>query len=232
MKKMLLISVILNLLGAIAIIFAIQRLGGLQFMYYRLNNQGLAGQYEHRKTLYEMLPESKGKTIFLGDSLTEGCEWAELFQNPDILNRGIAGDQTEGILKRLKLVLDLQPKQLFLMIGVNDLLFHSPEKIIDNYRKIVEQIHTDSPSTRLFLQSCLPVNNEVRNLTIGNEDLQTINQGIQKIASDYAVPFINLYPDFTDEKGNLNTDFTADGIHLNGKGYAVWRDKVADLILN
>lgn len=227
---MLLISIALNVLGAIAICFAIQRLGGLQFMYYRLNNQGLAGQYEHRKTLYEMLPESKGKIIFLGDSLTEGCEWAELFQNTNILNRGIAGDQTEGILKRLKLVLDLQPKQLFLMIGVNDLLFHSPEKIVANYHQIVEQIKTNSPSTQLFLQSCLPVNNEVRTITIDNQDLQTINQGIEKIAGDYAVPFINMYPDFTDNRGNLNIDYTADGIHLNGKGYAVWKSKIAHLI--
>ena len=227
---MLIISVILNTLGIIVICFAIQRLGGLQFMYYRLNNQGLAGQYEHRKTLYEMLPESKGKIIFLGDSLTEGCEWAELFQNTDILNRGIAGDQTEGILKRLKLVLDLQPKQLFLMIGVNDLLFHSPEKIVVNYRQIVQQIQEQSPSTQLFLQSCLPINNEVRKITIDNQDLQTINQGIKKIATDYGTSFINLYPDFTDKKGNLDTDYTADGIHLNGKGYAVWRNKIAHLI--
>lgn len=201
-------------------------------MYYRLNNQGLAGQYEHRKTLYEMLPESKGKIIFLGDSLTEGCEWAELLENPNILNRGISGDQTEGILKRLKLVLDLHPQQLFLMIGVNDLLFHSPEKIVANYRQIVEQIQVESPLTQLFLQSCLPVNDEVRTITIDNKDLQTINQGIEKIATDFAVPFINLYPDFTDNRGNLNTDFTADGIHLNGKGYAVWKGKIARFVNN
>lgn len=227
---MLIISILFNVLGIIAICFAIQRLGGLQFMYYRLNNQGLAGQYEHRKTLYEMLPESKGKIIFLGDSLTEGCEWAELFQNTDILNRGIAGDQTEGILKRLKLVLDLQPQKLFLMIGVNDLLFHSPEKIVDNYQEIVKQIKTASPSTQLFLQSCLPINNEVRNITIDNKDLQIINQGIKKIAEKNAVPYINLYPDFADDRGNLKTDYTADGIHLNGKGYAVWRTKIEDLV--
>lgn len=226
---MLILSVLLNVLGVIVVLFAIQRLGGLQFMYYRLNNQGLAGQYEHRKTLYEMLPESKGKIIFLGDSLTEGCEWAELLENPNVLNRGIAGDQTEGILKRLNLVLALQPQKLFLMIGVNDLLFHPPTKIVENYRQIVEQIQAESPSTQLFLQSCLPINNEVRTITLKNTDLQFINQGIEKIASELKIPFINLYPKFTDHRGNLNTDYTADGIHLNGQGYAVWRDNISHL---
>ena len=231
MRKMLIISGLINLLGIIAIFWMVQRLGGLQFLIYRMNNQGLAGQYEHRKTLYEMLPQSSDKIIFMGDSLTEGCEWAELFQNTDILNRGIAGDQTEGILERLKNVLDLQPRQLFLMIGVNDLLFHEPVKIIENYRQIVAEIREKSPFTKLILQSCLPVNNNVRNMTINNKDLQTINQGIQKIAAEYDLIFVNLYPHFTDKNGDLDRKYTADGIHLNGNGYKIWKEQIEQFLL-
>ena len=47
--------------------------------------------------------------------------WSEIFQNPNIKNRGISGDVTEGILYRINEITESQPLQVFLMIGTNDL---------------------------------------------------------------------------------------------------------------
>ena len=46
--------------------------------------------------------------------------WSEIFQNPNIKNRGISGDVTEGILYRINEITESQPLQVFLMIGTND----------------------------------------------------------------------------------------------------------------
>lgn len=35
---------------------------------------------------------------FLGNSITNGCEWAELFQNKNVKNRGISGDICMGYM--------------------------------------------------------------------------------------------------------------------------------------
>ena len=46
--------------------------------------------YHLKKSVFETMPNEKGEIIFLGNSITAGVEWAELFNNPKIKNRGIS----------------------------------------------------------------------------------------------------------------------------------------------
>ena len=48
--------------------------------------------YYQRATLFEELPVTSSDIIFLGNSITNGAEWAELFKNKHVKNRGISGD--------------------------------------------------------------------------------------------------------------------------------------------
>ncbi|MEM6964408.1 MAG: GDSL-type esterase/lipase family protein [Bacteroidota bacterium] len=109
------------------------------------------------------------------------------------------------------------------MIGINDISVISNEKILKNYEAIVQQIKTKSPSTQLFLQSILPVNNQVRNSGKSNQDVIFLNKKIQQIAAKNGVVYVNLYPHFLDDRGNLDAAFTQDGIHLDAKGYLIWK---------
>ena len=77
--------------------------------------------YYHKKAHFENLPNTQDEIIFLGNSITDGCEWSELFQDLRIKNRGISGDITEGVLQRLKEVTESKPSKVFIMIGVNDI---------------------------------------------------------------------------------------------------------------
>ena len=86
-------------------------------------NKALKAYYYHKKEHFETLPKSKKDIIFLGNSITDNCEWAELFNNPHIKNRGIGGDDTDGILERLSDITSGQPAKIFLMIGTNDLAY-------------------------------------------------------------------------------------------------------------
>ena len=53
--------------------------------------------YYQRATLFEKLPIDSDDIVFLGNSITNGCEWHELFNNPNIKNRGISSDVSMGI---------------------------------------------------------------------------------------------------------------------------------------
>ena len=64
--------------------------------------------------------------VFLGDSITHEGSWEEYFLECQTVNRGINGDTVQGVIDRLPDVLALEPKKLFLMIGVNDLNNHLP----------------------------------------------------------------------------------------------------------
>ncbi|QKZ15828.1 hypothetical protein HU175_19850 [Spirosoma sp. KUDC1026] len=77
--------------------------------------------YEQKRTLFESLPNTKKEIIFLGNSISDFGEWAELFDDPHVKNRGISGDLSFGVLARLGEVTASKPAKIFLLIGINDL---------------------------------------------------------------------------------------------------------------
>ncbi len=229
-KKLLIFSLAANLLLAGALLFLIQRLGGIKFMIHKIHSNGLAGTYENRKHLFEVLPSTKGSIVFLGDSITEQGQWEELMNNPKVKNRGIAGDTTWGLLNRLKNITDQKPIIIFLMIGVNDFLFIDRLEIFQNYREIIEKIKKQTPDTQLFIQSILPVNPQVKNTVFSNREIRLLNKDLKDFAKKSQIFYLDIHNELTDKNGNLDAKFTADGIHLNGAAYVIWKKKVEKYI--
>ena len=99
--------------------------------------------------------------VFMGNSITDGCEWAELFNNRHVKNRGISGDRSGWLLDRLDPIVGGHPKKLFLMIGVNDLAAGvSPDEIVANVARLIDRFQSESRWTKIYVQSILPVNGE------------------------------------------------------------------------
>ncbi len=222
MKKLGYTSLIINGLFLIALAFALNRYGGWRNLWAKVNSRGVEKTYFHRKNLFEMLPPKDSAIIFLGNSLTAGCEWSELFDNPNILNRGIPGDHCDGMRERLDEVLRHRPSKIFLMAGINDLAFLSPSKVFPKYEQLVKAILTKSPSTTLYLQSVLPVNNLVSPTSVDNDDVRQFNEEIRKFAQAKNLVYIDLYEALQDLDGNLDAAYTQDGVHLNGAAYLKW----------
>lgn len=190
------------------------------------------GKIDQFKIL-DLSSQSQNRIVFLGDSLTEQGEWQELLNNNTIKNRGIGGDTTDDILARIDPIIQSKPEKIFLMVGVNDLwlLRISKEEIIDNYKKILQNFKQNTPQTKIYIQSLLPIiNSEYFNSKIGNENILWLNEELKKLAQEFNYEYIDLYPHFINEKQELNHSYTEDGIHLNGKGYLLWRDLVKNYI--
>ena len=108
--------------------------------------------YYRRVSLFEHLPITNNDIVFLGNSITDGAEWAELFNRHNIKNRGISGDITQGILDRLDPVVKGNPAKLFLLIGINDISRNIPEDtIVINIEQIIDEFQHNSPKTRITL---------------------------------------------------------------------------------
>jgi lysophospholipase L1-like esterase len=232
-KKLLFLSLAFNILfvgGAILVVF---KIGSPRYLYYLLKHrgQGIAVIKEQRKNLFTMLPKSEHKIVMLGNSITALCEWSELFGNPNIINRGIIGDGTEDILQRLNDITDLKPTKIFLLIGVNDLLFCSIDQIATNYETIVAKILAETPNSKLYLESILPIHNSLRRSGMRNEDIQVLNQAIQRIAAKYQLTYIDLHSQMKDDSGALQTHLSKDGIHLKALGYQIFK-KTLDPYIN
>ena len=160
----------------------------------------------------------------LGNSITAECEWAELMQNSDIINRGVIADGTGDILKRLDPIITAKPRKIFLLIGVNDLMFLTLPQIQNLYAQIVLRLVKETPVTQLYLESILPIYNDLRRNGMKNEDIDTLNKAIELIAKKHHATFIDLNSKFKNTEGSLRTEFSLDGIHLNGEGYLLFKD--------
>ena len=227
MKRLLKVSLLVHLLTAAAIGYAIHRLGGCAYTLSRLRNS-TTGVYQHRIQHFERLDEQPGSIIFLGDSQVAQAEWHELFaQKVAVLKRGTAAECTLGVMGRLPEILRHKPLKIFLLVGVNDLIFgQKPADIARVYRRIVQKIRTESPDSELYLQWVLPVNNALRNTGTTNAEITVLNAQIAQIARDFALPFVDLATPLQDADGNLAVKFSQDGLHLNGAGYAVWKKAI------
>lgn len=182
--------------------------------------------YDYRVSQFESYPNSPDDIIFLGNSLTARADWNELLQLPTARNRGISGDITFGVFNRLKEVTEGKPAKLFILIGINDISRNIPDSlIVRNYERIIRKVQNESPQTKIYLQTLLPVNNEFtqfKNHYNKDEHILFVNNQIKKLGVKYGIEIIDLYPHFLNDQNKLNEKFTEDGLHLNAAGYIVW----------
>ncbi len=119
--------------------------------------------YYQRASLFDLLPVDSTDIVFVGNSLTHGCEWHELFGMPNIKNRGINGDIVEGIMERIDPVVNGHPAKIFLLVGVNDVSHNlTADSVSTAIGQLIDYIRTKTPQTKLYVQSLLPINNSFK----------------------------------------------------------------------
>ncbi|WEK18056.1 MAG: GDSL-type esterase/lipase family protein [Candidatus Pedobacter colombiensis] len=184
--------------------------------------------YLQRMEYFKKMPHVKNEIVFLGNSITERGEWQEILSNSryPIVNRGIGGDNSFGILARMDEILTAKPKAIFLMDGINDLFRKLPYEVsIYNYKRIIRMIKAKSPKTRIYIESALPINEEMTtaDYTKGrNVMVPVLNAKIKQLAEEEKITYINIVPLFQDDKGNLKKEMTIDGVHLKASAYIDW----------
>jgi lysophospholipase L1-like esterase len=169
-------------------------------------------------------------TVMAGDSLSLWFPSELLPDNKTWLNQGISGEKTAGLLQRLNLFDKTTPERIFVMIGINDLIAGvNDQTILKNQRQILTYLRKKHPKAQIIIQSILPHQGEQATwegkeklLAIPNSRIRNLNQQLRTIAAKEDVKYLNLYPLFADKQGNLRSNFTTDGLHLNPNGYLVW----------
>lgn len=183
-----------------------------------------------RRSLFEVLPVYSSDIVFLGNSITDGCEWAELFNNRHVKNRGISGDRSGWLLDRLDPIVGGHPKKLFLMIGVNDLAAGvSPDEIVANVARLIDRFQSESRWTKIYVQSILPVNGDLPGYERRKACAPLIvptNKRLEALCDEKEVTYLDVWGALADHEGRLDKRYTNDGLHLTGEGYVVWRDAI------
>lgn len=198
------------------------------------HNDWTRKHYKRRISTFKANPLAPGDIVFIGDSITEkGGDWEKRFGLSGIANRGIAGDVSDGVLKRLEEIVQAKPRAVFILIGVNDLFNYHHEQdtgrlvyfgiipsvafIADRINKITRYISDASPDTEIFVRTVLPTRRSFL-----NADIVKLNGLIKQNEKAGVYSVIPFYEAFVDEKGWLKAEFTEDGVHLNEQGYRHW----------
>lgn len=156
--------------------------------------------------------------IFLGDSITRGGDWQDKFPNLKICNIGYSGDTINGLINRLNMVKAVNPEKVFILIGVNDIkMGQSKESYINSYRELLNGLLEYKPTLHIYVESILPTRKPE---DLNNDKIIEFNNAIKDMLKSYNdINYIDLYPSFCDKNGELISDYTSGGLHLNSDGY-------------
>ena len=117
------------------------------------------------------------------------------------------------------------PAKIFLLIGTNDLIHNkSVDEIVDNIKKIIDEINESRPQTKIYLESIYPVNKDIDEDMVNvrdNKDIKKINKELKKYCKDSNCTYLNIYDELINKDGNFDEKYTDDGLHPNDKGYEV-----------
>ena len=173
--------------------------------------------YGAKLTLYEEenAENPNPDVVFLGDSLTDGCPLETYYPDYKTLNRGIGGDTTFDLEKRLQVsAYDANPKVLVLLIGGNNLY-----TMFENYETILQGIKQNIPETKVILVSLTAMGGKWAKK---NEIAALNNVRIELLAEEYGFYFVDVFtPLFDPETMQVKQGYTADGAHFTAEGYAV-----------
>ena len=218
-----------------------------------IKNQDLSwarNRYFDRIEDFKSDPIGYGKIVFLGNSIVKGGgDWNKRLGTSNIVNRGISGDITEGVLERLNEIGFYKPVAVFLLIGFNNFFTDyksnseiNPNYVYKNIILIAKNIKKLSPNTDIYIQTIMPMNNKkyiettASYLFLENSYKPSINTQIKKVNTllnnNNEFNIIDLYPFFKNKDETLKLNLSDDGVHPNENGYSKWVEILNPYIKN
>lgn len=186
----------------------------------------------------EVIPEN---IVFLGDSITWMYDLNKYFEGKKVVNSGGDGNTTSDILKNMnERVYKYNPSKIFILIGTNDIIYDkTKDEIVENIKKIIEEIQKNRPTCKIYLESLYPINDTkdkkinmhmVKNRT--NKLIDEINTDLKKLSAKLNITYINMHDNLVDEEGNLKLEYTNEGLHISQKGYEIITKKIKEYLTN
>ena len=192
-----------------------------------------------------------GTIICLGDSLTYGygvrraqC-WTELaakMSGWNVVNRGICGDTTGGMLVRLREILreeigERDERCFLLMGGCNDIFFSgSSTGARENMAAMAHQLFAEGEMPLIAVGpgiadgSYPSMWSDLVDFPEAGKVIRQYYEWLERFCSSFGVRMIDFRGDFRDREGNIRTELYLDGLHLNPEGHRVMAERVVKVL--
>ena len=186
--------------------------------------------------------------VFLGDSRTEGLElfggikhgtyyWARgmtVFRVDDEKYKIVSiDDEDYTVIGALGL---RSFDAVYIMIGVNELGYPA-ESYEAGLAELVDKVIEAQPEAVVYLQIMPPLNDDLCRANglasyINNDNLQTFNEAIRRVATEKKVALLNTAEVYTGEDGQLPAELANDGCHFAYRAYSLWADYLRSHVID
>lgn len=175
-------------------------------------------------------PPPRRGVLFVGSSSIR--LWTTLvadFPGIPVINRGFGGSEIrDSTWYAGRIIVPYAPRQVLVYAGDNDLQSgRTPAQLRDDFRAFVARVRRDLPRVRIAYISNKPSPSRARLLAAQRE----ANTLIKAESDRMKVEFIDIFTPMLDASGQPREDlFIEDRLHMNAKGYAIWREAIAPYV--
>jgi len=176
-------------------------------------------------------PPVPGSIVFAGSSSIAMWETLDKdFGYFPVLNRGISGSMlADNVQSVYRIVLPYKPPVVVIYAGENDLVEgETPERVLHDYQTFTSIVHRKLPATRVVFVSIKP--SIARDSLMGK--IRETNRLISNFTrTDKRLGYVDVFTPMLDPSGRPRRElFLDDGLHMNARGYAIWRDRIMPVL--
>ena len=176
--------------------------------------------------------KSFSDAVFIGDSRTEGMVLQTGVKATAYVHKGLtvasvykdkvigSGSHKVTVMQALAAT---SYNRVYLMFGINETGWYSEDIFVADYKKIIDDIKTENPEAKIYIQSVLPVSKKVSETSdyVKNEKIARYNELLLQLAQDENVNYVNV-AEAVSKDGVLPDDAAVDGIHLKKEYCEKW----------
>lgn len=164
--------------------------------------------------------------LFIGSSsFTKWTDVNDYFPGYKVLNRAFGGSRLLDLIRyRYEVIFPYAPRQIVMYCGENDFAADdkpSVEEVVNRFDVLFKLIRNKYPDVPFAYVSMKPSPSRESLWPKFDEANKKIKQAI---AADKHAEFIDIYPLMFNKDGSIMNDiFVEDNLHMNAKGYAIWK---------
>jgi lysophospholipase L1-like esterase len=177
------------------------------------------------------IPPPKNSVLFIGSSSIR--MWKTLktdFPNVSSINRGFGGSEfTDLVYFAHRIIIPYKPKLIIVYSGDNDIAREkTPQQTFQDFKNFVSAVKKEIPEVRIGVIAIKPSLQRwhlVKKMRATNKLMETYCN------TDNRLEFIDIDSPMLGTDGKPKSElFLDDGLHLNRKGYDIWKEKVMPVI--
>lgn len=171
--------------------------------------------------------------VFIGSSSIDFWKTlSEDFAGEKVINLGVAGTTYSHLVTHAGEWAVKYPADRYVIYsGDNDIAWlRSPEKVANQFREVADTLRAAIPGVHILVISIKPNLIPTRRVRIGAVRKANAMLAAEAAAIGHAT-FVDAHNPMLDRNGRPRAElFTIDGIHMNEKGYRLWRDILLPLL--